>query len=152
MISNEMTSVPHDNSGAKLGHRRSEFTQHRAGFLAALEMKRDGRSLRGQSSQIDDPLYPGLFCRDGEIARRAPVALFKARRAAAHRVNQVIRHFDSLQRRRQSAGVKSIGLDDARASQTVAESGSVPHHAGDFVSALQQVSAATGRQRSRSHP
>ena len=55
---------------------------------------------------------PGLFRRHGEILRRAPVALRKALRTATHRMNQVVRDFDSLQRRKQSAGLESIGLDD----------------------------------------
>src|SRR5450755_6541 len=101
-------------------------------------MKRNRRILRGQAAQINNSPYTGLLCRNREIMRSPPVALCKALRTTAHGMNQVVRNLDSLQCLGQTAGMEDVGLDNADAARTGAESRRISHHARNFVSALHQ--------------
>ena len=70
--------------------------------------------------------------------RSLAVALLKTGLAPTHGMNQVIRHFDSLQGRKQGFGTESIGLDNSRAFQAGVKARNIPHHAGDLVPSLHQ--------------
>ncbi len=99
-----------DDRRAELDRLDAGFAQETADFLPAFEMA--GEVAPGaEPAEVDDPLHSGFARRFSEDRRRPAVELGEVG-VGAHRVDEVVRDVDALERPRDRLGVEHITSDD----------------------------------------
>ena len=125
---------PDDHRRPELGDRHAMCGELGAGLVAAGQVVGEVGGIVAQTAEVHDPRHAGTLRRLGEVAGCLPVPVGELPFTRPHRVRQVVRDVDPLERQWQRRWVEEVGDDHRRLREPGGEGPRVAAHQDELVS------------------